>query len=341
MIGKTIISLAVAAGFVVGMFVVPASTQTAPTKVRFALQWSDLAYFTPLFVAQEKGFFKQANLDVSLVYGNGAPQALAQTGAGLFDLTWTDAIVGLKAIGTGVPLTMVGTYGPNSVIAYIGLDGHGISQPKDLEGKTLGGPPGDTGIVLLPAFAKFAGFDAAKVKVLNMDAGSRVPALFQHRIDFLVSYDGGSLQVLDLEAKKQGRKAVILLWRDYGFNAMGLVFWSNNDFAKKNPDVVRRFLRAAYQGVQFAMQEPDQAADIYTAVAPALNKEATRAAVKSLMKTFNHPGQIKNGLGYIDPKDLEVTYDIAQKFADMTPLRDLKSAYTNEFVTASPVFPPK
>lgn len=328
-------------GMIGGGTVLPSGMAAEPDKVRFGLQWTDLAYFTPLFVAREKGYFKEENLDISLVYGNGAPQALTQTGAGLFELTWTDAIVGLKAVSTGVPLTMVGTYGPGSVIAYVSLEGHGITTPKDLEGKTLGGPPGDTGIVLLPAFAKAAGFDGSKVKVLNMDAGSRVPALFQKRIDFLVSYDGGSLQVLELEAKKQGTQAVALRWRDHGFNAMGLVFWANREFAKQKPDVVRRFLKAAYRGVQFSMRDPDQAADVYTAIAPALNREATRAAVRSLMRSFNHPGQIKNGLGYIDPKDLENTHETAVNFAEMKPLPDLKAVYTNDFVNSVGVFPPK
>src|SRR5262245_39280293 len=218
----------------------------AQTKVRFGLGWTDLGYFTPLFVAQQNGYFKQQNLDVTLTYGSGAAQAMAQTGANIFDMTVGDSIVGLKTVGSGVPITMVGSYGPSSIIAYVALDGSGIARPKDLEGKTLGGPPSDTGIVLLPAFAKLAGFDATKVKVQNVDAGARVPALFQKRIDFLVSFDGGSLQIVETEAKKQGLKPVILLWREHGFNAMGMSIWSNSEFLKQHPDTVRRFLRAAY-----------------------------------------------------------------------------------------------
>lgn len=311
----------------------------AQNKVRLALGWTDLGYFTPFFVARENGYYKQQNLDVGLTYGSGAAQAFAQTGAGLFDVTVGDTVVALKAVASGVPVTMVGTYGPSSVIAYVGLEASGIARPKDLEGKTLGGPPSDTGIVLLPAFAKLAGFDATRVKVQNVDAGARVPALFQRRIDFLVSFDGGSLQIVELEARKQGLKPVVLLWRDYGFNAMGMSLWSSNEFMKQHPDTVRRFVKATYQGVQFVVQNPERAADIYTGVAATLDKEATRAAVKSFARSFQHPSQVKNGLGSIDPQAVETTHDIAVKFSGMTPLRDLKSVYTNEFVLASPTFP--
>src|SRR5687768_5788235 len=134
----TLIALFMAVLMIIGSSVTPWSNAAEPAKVRFGLQWTDLAYFTPLFVAQQKGFFKKEKLDVSLIYGNGAPQALSQTGTGQFNLTWTDAIVGLKAINSGMPLTMVGSYGPSSVIAYVTLDGYGIKQPKDLEGKILG-----------------------------------------------------------------------------------------------------------------------------------------------------------------------------------------------------------
>ena len=330
----------VLAGLAVALAIgVAAPGADAQTKVRFGLGWTDLGYFTPLFVAQQNGYFKQQNLDVTLTYGSGAAQAMAQTGANIFDMTVGDSIVGLKAVGSNVPITMVGSYGPSSIIAYVGLESSGITRPKDLEGKTLGGPPSDTGIVLLPAFAKLAGFDAAKVKVQNVDAGARVPALFQKRIDFLVSFDGGSLQIVETEARKQGLKPVILLWRDHGFNAMGMSIWANNEFAKAHPDTVRRFVRAAYQGVQFMVQNPEKAADIYTSLAATLDREATRAAVKSFARSFTHPSQAKHGLGYIDPAAVETTHDIAVRFSGLPPLKDLKAVYTNEHVLAAPLFP--
>lgn len=89
------------------------------------------------------------------------------------------------------------------------------------------------------------------------------------------------------------------------------------------------------------MANAERAADIYTSVAPALDKEVTRLAVSSFAKAFEHPSQTKNGLGFIDAGDLEATREIAVRLADLKPSLELKSVYTNEFIQAAPVFPGK
>lgn len=311
----------------------------ARDEVRFNLGWTDLGYFAPLFVAKEKGYFQEENIDVSFRYGSGATQALQQTGTGMFDLALADVTVGMQAYSQGVPVRLVATYGAKSVITYVALKESGIASAKDLEGKRLGGPPSDTGIALLPAFGKVAGFDATKVKVMNLDAGVRVPSLFQKSIDLIVSFDGGSLPILELEAKKQGRDLTIIRWRDYGFNALGLGLWANAGFAANKPDVLRRFLHAAARGSKFTIESPDQAAQIYGAVAGTLNPEATKLAVRAFAQTYNHASQTR-GLGFIDPADLQTTYNLGIQFLGLKDF-NVNEAYTNSFIEASPVKPPQ
>src|SRR5260221_4251535 len=73
----------------------------------------------------------------------------------------------------------------------------GITKPKDLEGKTIGGPANDGALRLWPAFARIAGIDASKVKGENMAANFREQMLMRGQIDAAV----GFLQTIWVSAK--------------------------------------------------------------------------------------------------------------------------------------------
>ena len=73
----------------------------------------------------------------------------------------------------------------------------GITRPKDLEGKTIGGPANDGALRLWPAFSKIAGIDTSKVKIENMAANLREQMLQRGQIDAAF----GFLQTIWFSAK--------------------------------------------------------------------------------------------------------------------------------------------
>ena len=60
-----------------------------------------------------------------------------------------------------------------------------IKTPKDMEGRTLGGPANDGALKLFPAFAKLAGIDAAKIQLTNMQANLREQMLQRGQVDLV------------------------------------------------------------------------------------------------------------------------------------------------------------
>ena len=63
-----------------------------------------------------------------------------------------------------------------------------IPKPKDLEGATLGAPPGDGQRQVLPAFAKLNGIDASKVTWVNIEPAAKIAAVAEKRMDGVGDY---------------------------------------------------------------------------------------------------------------------------------------------------------
>src|SRR5262245_45224160 len=146
------------------------------------------AYF---FVAIEKGYYKDAGLDVKVVRGQGSVDAIRQVGA-------NNAIVGFADTGSlvlargndQIPVKLVSIIYAKPAPAVFCREDSGIKQPKDLEGASIANPAGGATVDMFPVYAKAAGIDASKVKWIiagsdslpGLLAGNRVPCVGQFTV---------------------------------------------------------------------------------------------------------------------------------------------------------------
>ena len=90
-----------------------------------------------------------------------------------------------------------------------------LAKPKDLEGATLGAPPGDSQRQMLPAFAKLNSIDAGKVTWVNIEPAAKIAAVAEKRMDGVGDYSTG----LPLYEKAAGKGNVVMMpWADFGFD---------------------------------------------------------------------------------------------------------------------------
>src|ERR1700751_2107694 len=128
-------TLAVSAGLV---FALSLTTARAADTVTVQLKWVAQAQFAGYFVAKEKGFYKDAGLDVTINPGGpdvAPPQVIAGGGA--------DAVVdwmpsALASREKGVALVNISQTFKHSGLELVCRKDTGIIQPTDLKGKTLG-----------------------------------------------------------------------------------------------------------------------------------------------------------------------------------------------------------
>ena len=120
------------------------------------------AYF---FVALDKGYYKDAGLDVKILRGQGSVDAIRQVGAGNanFGFADTGSLV-LARANDQIPVKLVASVYARPPQAIFCREDAGIKVPKDLEGRSIANPAGGSIPDLFPAYAKAVGIDATKVK---------------------------------------------------------------------------------------------------------------------------------------------------------------------------------
>ncbi len=240
------------------------------------------------YVAKEKGYFREAGFDVDIKPGAGSGENVKSIVGGQAQFTPIDLTGGLLAAGGagGAPkltgFTAVAAVQQRTMAAIMSLEGYGISTPKDLEGKTLADTPGSVVRNLFPTYAKLANVDPTKVKFQNGTAQTLFGTLAQHRVDGIGQFVVGKPTI---ETIAKGKTAVLLPYSDYLQDLYGNVLITNSQYAKDNPEKVKKFTAALLKGLEDSIANPAEAGEILKKYVAKSNPQA--AAVElTLMGPF-------------------------------------------------------
>ncbi|MCW0212640.1 MAG: ABC transporter substrate-binding protein [Pseudonocardia sp.] len=227
----------------------------AGRTVRIALDWTPNTNHTGLYVAQQRGWFRDAGLDVEfLPYTNASPDTLVGSGAAEFGISFQDSFTYSKAAGADITSVMAILQHWGSEVA-VKADRADITSPKDLDGKTYGGFGGPG--------------EEPKMRQVIRDAGgqgtfstvtlgtSAYEALYAGKVDFtepFVAWEG-------IEAQLRGEPLKTFKYTDYGFpDAYNVLLIGNSPWLRADPDQAKAFVQAAQRGYQFAADDPAAAA---------------------------------------------------------------------------------
>jgi NitT/TauT family transport system substrate-binding protein len=108
------------------------------------------------------------------------------------------------------------------------------------------------------------------------------------------------------EAEK-GWTARELFWADFGFDMASNGFVVSERLLDERPDVVRRFLRATYRGVSWALSHPVEAADLFSERNPRIDQGLARLQWKRTIPFIVTDDSRRDGLGFLPGEKLEET----------------------------------
>ncbi len=296
----------------------------------FNLDWVIFGRHAPYYVALEKGYYKDAGLDIKIVRGYGSSDAINKITTGQATFAFGDAGSLVIARGKGAQVKLVAMIYGRSPFAIYSLPEAKIAGPKDLEGKTIAAPTFDAPRNMFPVFAKLAGIDPTKVKWLTVDGGQKDPMLFAKRTDAITEFTP-QIPILSKRAKDQNTGLTIMRWADYGFALYSNGIMVSDELITSKPQVVRGFVRATVKGLQYTFDHPDEAVALIMKHHPTLDKDVARAEldlVKDLVLTEDAK---KQGIGWINERTMQTSVDwVAEAFkVDKPPVASL---YTNEFL---------
>ena len=305
-------------------------TAQAPEKVVFALNWFAVGDHAAYWVALEKGYYKAKGLEVDLQNSKGSGDSIGKVDTGRADIGLADSAVVIAAVGRGAKVKVVGMVFDKTPMNTWSRKDAPITKPKDMEGKTVGAPPGDGQRQVFPAFAKLNGIDASKVTWVNVEPAAKVPALAEKRVDSVADYTTG----LPFYEKAMGKgNAVMMPWASFGFDMYSMSVIASEKTMKERPKVLRDFLAASYQGWRDVMDNPKSALEIFKKRVPEIDVsiiEPNMLMGLELMKTDRYA---KNGIGWMEEKKMCASVDLVNTYMGVPTKVECKAVYTNEFLT--------
>jgi NitT/TauT family transport system substrate-binding protein len=262
------------------------------------------AYF---FVALERGYYKEADLDVKILRGQGSVDAIRQVGANNATFGFADAGSLVLARGNDqIPVKLAAIVYAKPPQGVFCREDSGLKTPKDLEGASIANPAAGATVDMFPLYAKAAGIDASKVRWVvasseslpSLLAGNRVPCVGQ----FIV---GEPLLRIQAAPAKLVR---------FAFLDAGLTFYGNGIVATDStlatkPDLVKRFVAATIRGMQDAFAKPDEAAAIMHKYHPEVATEVAKGETEAVAELAQVKGQ---PLGVIDPARIDETIEVVK-----------------------------
>lgn len=319
------------------------SAQSGPAKrqvdrVNYATSFGNFGRDAYVYVALEKGYFRQADIDVNVTTGTGSVDGIKLVGAGRLDFTPVDAgaLVVTKA-NEQVPVKIVSVVHQNTMSAILSLEETGIRRPRDLEGKTVADAPGSTVRVLFPLYAKKAGIDASKVSFRDA-APPALPALLASKQVHAV---GQFVVGRPLFAVAAGKPIGALRYSDHLPGLLGIAVIASEDKIRQNPDLVRRFVRALNRGLTFAIANPTEAARIHKKHQPLINEDVSRQELEIMKFFVSTQASRKFGIGYIDTQKLKATVSVIANGFKLQNRITAQDLYATGFARAAAFTPPK
>jgi NitT/TauT family transport system substrate-binding protein len=260
------------------------------------------AYF---FVALDKGYYKDAGLDVKIIGGNGSVDAIRQVGANNANFGFADAgSLMLSRANDNIPVKLVAVVYARPPQAIFCSADAGLKTSKDLEGQSIANPAGGSIPDMFPAFAKAAGIDASKVKWV-VAANSALPGLLASgRVPCVGQFTVGEPMLIAQAAPKK-------LVR-FAFSDSGLNYYSNGLIAteatiKSSPDLVRRFVEATVKGMKVAFADPAEAGAILHKYHPEVDVGVAKGETEAVAELAEVKG---TPLAQIDPSRMQATLDV-------------------------------
>ena len=263
-------------------------------KVTFMLSWAPDTNHIGVYVAKNKGYFKQVGLDVDIVAvaQAGAEQA-ANNGQADFALSNLTNVGMYTTKGAKIKQVMQVQQKPSAIWCSLASN-KAIKSPKDFDGKT---------------FATFGSneSDAVIRRMIQTDGGKGTfdkvtvgTSTFQTLSSGKADFGGFYATWEGVQADMYGPKLNCFTEPDYGVpgNADTIGIITSDKTISSNPTLVRKFVQATKKGYEYAYSHPDDAAAILVKEAPDANLKL--AFVKKSMKTivdgqyWGDPAKIKD-----------------------------------------------
>ena len=278
--------------------------QEETEKITFVLDWTPNTNHTGLYAAESLGYFEDQGLEVEIVQPpeDGA-DALVASGKAQFGVSFQDTMAPGVAGDNALPTTAVAALIQHNTSGIISRKGEGIDTPKGMEGKKYATWDSPIEVAMIQDIVEEDGGDFSKVEMIPSTVTDEVSALESKSVDAIwifYAWAGIKFELSGIETDYFAFKNINPV-----FDYYTPVVIANNDFLEEEPETAKKFLTALRDGYEYAIENPEEAADILCEAAPELDKDLVLASQEYLKDQYKAE---VDQWGYIDPERWNAFY---------------------------------
>jgi NitT/TauT family transport system substrate-binding protein len=296
----------------------------ALTHIRLPMGYIPNIQYAPFYVAVEKGYFKEAGIELEFDY-KFETDGVALVGAGELPFAVVSGEQVLLARAQGLPVTYIAAWYQQYPVSVVAKSELGVVVPQDLKGKKIG-LPGLFGANYIGLRALLNAGELSESDVtLDAIGFNQVELVVAGQQDIIVGYAANE----PIQLKAQGIAVTELRVADYAQLAANGILAGEKVIAE-NPELVRAFIGAFLKGLKDTLDNPDEAFTLSEKYIP--NFSDMNADVQKQVLTTSVEQWHAERLGYSDPQAWENMQAVLLDMGLLTEKQDLNKAFTNQFI---------
>jgi len=244
--------------------------------VTFILDWVPNTNHTGIFVAEKSGYFEEAGLAVKIIQpGEVYPEAAVASGTADFGISFQEMVTLARA--DDVPIVSIAAVLQHNTSGFASAANLNVTSPADFQGLRYGsfGTPFED--PTLEVLMNCTGGDFSQLEIVNTGWADPLALIAEKQIDMAWIFYGWQ----GFQAQQQGVDLNIVMMKDY-FDCIPdyytPVVITSEDIIASKPEVVKAFMEALTRGYDFAIQNPDEAAELLLAAVPELDTDLVKAS---------------------------------------------------------------
>lgn len=316
---------------------IPAHAQ-GKTPLKMVLNWTYQGPQSWFFIAQDKGYFDQAGIDMTIDQGNGSGAAVGHVAGGAYDVGFGDVNALIRLAATKpeeAPICVYQMYNkPPFTVAV--LSKSDIKTAKDLEGRKLGGAANDGALKLFEAFASVADIDTSGIEILNFKSNLREQMLKSEQVEGVFGYVNTIRFSAKLSGMNPDEDIRFISYGDYGMDLYSNGLIVPKAMANDNPELVKGLVWAINQGVKDTLADIDAAVESVSRREPLINKQVEKERlIATLQDEMNHAELVNTGLGNVDPARFRQSIDLVVKADGLPRTPSSDEIFSDAFLPAT------
>ena len=230
-------------------------------EITLCLDWTPNTNHTGFYAAVANGYYEDAGLDVTIVQPpeDGAT-AMVAAGQAQFGITVQDSLASAFSREDPLPIKAVAALLQHNTSGIISRAGEGMDTPKGLEGNNYATWNSPIELAMMEHVVAADGGDFSKVELIPNNITDEPAALEAHQADSIWVYYGWGAVLAEL----RGMDFDYFYFKDIDpvLDYYTPVIISGDEFLESEPETAKAFLAATAKGYEFAIENPEKAAQM-------------------------------------------------------------------------------